>query len=59
MWWRTLLGILAGLLIVYPTLLALLWRYAHRHPDTVTLRDALRAVPDLIRLLRRLAADVR
>lgn len=57
MWWQTLLGILASLLIVYLVLLALLWRYARRHPDTVTLRDALRLLPDLIRLLRRLIAD--
>ncbi len=57
MWWQTLLGILAGLLIVYLVLLLLLWRYARRHPDTVTMRDALRLLPDLLRLLRRLAAD--
>lgn len=57
MWWQTLLGILAGLLLVYLVLRGLLWRYARRHPDTVTLRDALRLLPDLIRLLRRLAAD--
>ncbi|HET7327426.1 MAG TPA: YkvA family protein [Nocardioidaceae bacterium] len=57
MWWTTLLGILTGLVLVYLVLFGLLWRYAHRHPDTATLRDALRLLPDLIRLLRRLAAD--
>lgn len=57
MWWQTLLGILAGLVLVYVGLLVLLWQYARRHPDTVTMRDALRLLPDLLRLLRRLAAD--
>ena len=57
MWWQTVFGILAGLLVVYIVLLTLLWRYARRHPDTVSLREALRLLPDLVRLLRRLAAD--
>src|SRR5215212_3349713 len=35
-------------------MLALLWR---ARPDDVTLRDAVRLVPDLLRLLKRLAAD--
>ncbi|MEO5745680.1 MAG: hypothetical protein ABIQ53_13975 [Terracoccus sp.] len=44
-------------MLVYLFFLALLWRYARRHPDTVSMRDALRVLPDLVRLLRRLAAD--
>ncbi|MGI8878918.1 MAG: YkvA family protein [Jatrophihabitans sp.] len=57
MWWRALLGALTGLLLVYGVLLALLWRYARRHPDAVSLREALRLLPDLLRLIRGLAAD--
>ena len=57
MWWQPVLAILVGLLVVYAALLLLLWRYARRHPETVDLRDALRLLPDLLRLLRRLAAD--
>ena len=57
MWWQTLLGVVAGVLLIYLTLLALLWAYARRHPDTVSMRDALRLLPDLLRLIRRLAAD--
>ncbi|HEY2176755.1 MAG TPA: DUF1232 domain-containing protein [Mycobacteriales bacterium] len=57
MWWHAAVAILAGLLLIYATLVLLLWRYARRHPDTVTMRDALRLLPDLLRLIRRLAAD--
>jgi uncharacterized membrane protein YkvA (DUF1232 family) len=56
-WWQLLLGVAAGLVLVYAVLLALLWQYARAHPDTVGLRDALRLLPDLLRLLRRLLAD--
>ncbi len=56
-WWRLLLGVAAGLALVYGVLLTLLWRYARAHPESVRLRDALRLLPDLLRLLRRLLAD--
>ncbi|WP_331712773.1 YkvA family protein [Arthrobacter sp. U41] len=50
-------GAVGGLLLVYIVLLLLLWGYARRHPETVTMKDALRLLPDLLRLLRRLLAD--
>lgn len=50
-------GAIGGLLLVYVVLLLLLWRYARKHPETVTMKDALRLLPDLLRLLRRLLAD--
>lgn len=56
-WWQLALGVVGGVLLVYAVLLALLWQYARTHPDTVQARDALRLVPDLLRLLRALAAD--
>lgn len=56
-WWQIGLGLVGGLLLVYVVLLGLLWQYARTHPDTVQARDALRLVPDLLRLLRSLAAD--
>lgn len=56
-WWETALGILAGLVAVYSVLLLGLWLYAKSHPETVSLRDALRLLPDVLRVLRRLAAD--
>lgn len=56
-WWEALLGIAAGLLAVYAMLLLGLWFYARSHPETVGMRDALRLLPDVLRVLRRLAAD--
>ncbi len=43
-----------GLLLLWCVLLLLLWRV--RPPD-LTVREALRLLPDLVRLVRRLAAD--
>jgi uncharacterized membrane protein YkvA (DUF1232 family) len=56
-WWQVLLGLLVGLAGVYVLLLLALWIYARRHPDTTGMRDALRLLPDLLRLIRRLADD--
>ena len=55
--WENVAGIVAGLLLAYAVLLVLLWIYARRHPETVTMKYALRLLPDLLRLVRRLAAD--
>ncbi|WP_214367545.1 YkvA family protein [Pseudonocardia sp. H11422] len=53
-WWQVLLGVLAGLLVCWLVLLAVLWR---TRPDDAGLREALRLLPDLVLLLRRLAGD--
>lgn len=55
--WETVAGAVGGVLLVYAVLLLLLWGYARRHPETVAMKDALRLLPDLLRLLRRLLAD--
>ena len=55
--WPPLLGLLISLAVLYALGLLLLWRYARAHPDTLELRDALRLPPDVLRLVRRLAAD--
>lgn len=57
MWWQILIGVAAGLVLIYAILLVLLSRSARKQGDSVQLREALRLVPDVIRLLRRLAAD--
>lgn len=56
-WWEILPAILAGVAAVYVVLLAGLWVYARRHPETVGMKDALRLLPDLLRVIRRLTAD--
>jgi uncharacterized membrane protein YkvA (DUF1232 family) len=53
-WWEALLAVVGGLLLLWGVLLGLLWR--SRPPD-LTVREALRLLPDLVRLVRRLAAD--
>lgn len=54
MWWQILAGIAGGLLLMWLVLLIVLWR---TKPDAARLRESLRLLPDLIRLLRRLIAD--
>src|SRR3954454_19676042 len=53
-WLWSLIGILAGLLLLWLALIVVLWL---TRPDEIRLRDLLRLLPDLVRLLRRLAAD--
>jgi Protein of unknown function (DUF1232) len=52
--WPILLGIATGLLLLWGALLIVLWR---AKPDNRQAREALRLLPDVVRLLRRLAAD--
>ena len=56
-WWQILLGIAAGLVVVWVAMVATLYLIARREEDPIRLRDLLRLVPDVLRLLRRLAAD--
>jgi hypothetical protein len=55
--WQPVIAIIGGIALVYAVLLVLLALYARRHPETVGMREALRLLPDLLTLLRRLAAD--
>lgn len=54
MWWQLVLAVVAGLVLLWVALLIALWGSA---PDEVGLREGLRVLPDVVRLLRRLAAD--
>jgi uncharacterized membrane protein YkvA (DUF1232 family) len=56
-WWQLVGSVLAGLLLVWLLLVAALAVAARRTPDAVGWRDALRLLPDVLRLVRRLAAD--
>jgi uncharacterized membrane protein YkvA (DUF1232 family) len=53
-WVRPVAAVVGGLLVVWLVLLALLWRF---RPDELRAREALRLLPDVVRLVRRLAAD--
>jgi uncharacterized membrane protein YkvA (DUF1232 family) len=53
-WWQVLLSVVGGLLLLWLVMLAVLWRV---RPDGMTTSAALRLLPDLVRLVRRLAAD--
>ena len=53
-WAAVAAGVGGGLLALWLLLVALLW---WARPDDLSLRSALRLLPDLLRLVRRLAAD--
>lgn len=56
LWWRIPAGAVAGLVLVYVVLLAaLVWERRRGHD--VDLGETLRLLPDVLRLLRSLAAD--
>ena len=56
-WWPTAVAVLVGVASVYLLLLAALWWYARTLPDAITTREALRLLPDVLRLVKRMAAD--
>lgn len=54
MWWQSVLRLAVGLLLLWVILLIVLWR---AKPDDERLREALRVLPDVLRLVGRLARD--
>jgi uncharacterized membrane protein YkvA (DUF1232 family) len=55
--WDAAIAVIGGVVLIYAVLLVLLALYARRHPETVGMKEALRLLPDLLTLLRRLTAD--
>jgi uncharacterized membrane protein YkvA (DUF1232 family) len=53
-WWSIPLGIAGGLVLVWVFLVAALWL---TKPGEYDVKEALRLLPDLLRLIKRLAAD--
>lgn len=53
-WWVIPLGIVGGLVLIWLVLVAALWL---TKPGDYDIKEALRLLPDLIRLIKRLAAD--
>lgn len=54
MWWTVLIGVVGGLVLLWLALLVALWL---TKPDELTAKQILRLLPDLLRLLKRLATD--
>jgi uncharacterized membrane protein YkvA (DUF1232 family) len=52
--WRNLAVVVAGILAVWAVLIGLLWMF---RPRDVGLRELLRVIPDVVRLVRRLLGD--
>jgi hypothetical protein len=52
--WVVLLGVAAGFALIWLATIIALWL---PKPDDVGLRDAVRLLPDVLRLLKRLAGD--
>ncbi|TQN41913.1 uncharacterized protein DUF1232 [Blastococcus colisei] len=53
-WWQAVLTVGGGVLLLWALLILLLWR---ARPEDLTVREALRLLPDLVRLVRRVAVD--
>ncbi len=53
-WWSIAFGMTAGFVLLWLALVVFLWL---AKPDDIGLREATRLVPDLLRLLKRLAED--
>jgi hypothetical protein len=55
--WDTAAAVIGDVVLIYAVLLFLLALYARRQPETVGMKEALRLLPDLPTLLRRLTGD--
>jgi uncharacterized membrane protein YkvA (DUF1232 family) len=53
-WWLIPVGVAGGVVVVWVALMVAMWL---AKPDEVRLGEAMRLLPDLLRLLRRLASD--
>lgn len=56
-WWRILAAVATGLFVLWLLLVLALYLVGRRYDDPARLRDVLRLLPDVVRLLRRLVAD--
>lgn len=55
--WQVVGGVLGGLVLLWLALVGSLYVVGRRYDDPTSLKDALRLLPDVVRLLRRLSAD--
>lgn len=57
MWWQILISVAGGVLLLWLIMLVLLWAAQRHQRDKAGVRETLRLIPDVVRLLRRLAAN--
>jgi uncharacterized membrane protein YkvA (DUF1232 family) len=55
--WEIVIGVASGLVLLWLALVVSLFLVGRSRPGVLQLGDALRLLPDVVRLLRRLAAD--
>jgi len=55
--WHILLGLAVALVAIWVAMVVVLYVVARKEDDPTTLRDVVRLVPDVVRLIRGLAAD--
>ena len=55
--WQAVVGATVAVGVLWMMLVLTFYLLGRRHDDPVRMREALRLLPDLVRLLRRLAAD--
>lgn len=55
--WQVAVGVVGGLVLLWAALVAVLYVAGRRAGERAALTDVLRLLPDVVRLLRRLAAD--
>lgn len=56
-WWQIVVSVLGGVVLLWAALIAALAWVSRGQAEKVTLIDGLRLGPDVVRLIRRLAAD--
>jgi uncharacterized membrane protein YkvA (DUF1232 family) len=56
-WWQIVLGVLGALLLLWLALVVAMYVVGRKESDSAKLTDAGRLLPDVIRLVRRLAGD--
>ncbi len=57
MWWQIVLGVLGALLFLWLALVVAMYVAGRKESDSAKMTDALRLLPDVLRLVRRLAGD--
>jgi len=57
MWWHVALAVAGSLLLIWVALVAVVYVVGRETSEPTTMTEALRLLPDILRLVRRLAAD--